>query len=189
MSVAQSKDLVLNTQELIDVSKEHYHFNDHGGVIRTRDQYSMTRLFKIALIIIIEGNLLNIATFYRNLRGCVISRCKVPQNMCHNKKHCKKYIHKSKTFFAKTFLTIGNNRLHSVAIYTRAPMINSIVIDFNNEHAFLTQDIVDRVPQQFFGPITSHVIILITLLGHHKGFQDRNRKLLVWMSLFVWQVA
>ncbi len=35
---------------------------------------------------------------------------------------------------------------HSVAIYTRAPMINSIVIDFDNEHAFLTQDKVDRVP-------------------------------------------
>ena len=34
---------------------------------------------------------------------------------------------------------------HSVAIYTRAPMINSIVIDFNNEDAFLMQDIVDRV--------------------------------------------
>ena len=33
--------------------------------------------------------------------------------------------------------------LHSVAIYTRAPMINSIVIDFNNEDAFLMQDIVD----------------------------------------------
>ena len=48
--------------------------------------------------------------------------------------------------FALSVTELFSTGVHSVAIYTRAPMINSIVIDFNNEHAFLTQDIVDRVP-------------------------------------------
>ena len=61
---------------------------------------------------------------------CVQKGIKPPATKANGWPEAKKYLQQS-------------NGVHSVAIYTRAPMINSIVVDFDNEHAFLMQDIVD----------------------------------------------
>ena len=80
-------------------SKEHYNFNGQNGIMSKRYRYPPKKIPITAVIIVIGGNLQNIASSAAILKGCVTSSCKVPRNI---KNTVKKEIHKVEIFTIKS---------------------------------------------------------------------------------------